>query len=53
VGEPPIVPGAAAVANAIQAACGARVTQVPMVPERVIQALDRTSAATPGQRAEA
>ena len=41
VGEPPIIPTAAAVANAIQAATGARVTEVPMTPERVLAALRR------------
>ena len=39
VGEPPIIPGAAAIANAIQDAVGARVTQTPMTPERVLAAL--------------
>lgn len=35
VGEMPIVPVAAAVANAVRRAIGARVTQMPMTPERV------------------
>lgn len=35
VGEPPIIPGAAAAANAVRQACGARVTQLPMRPEVV------------------
>ena len=39
VGEPPIIPGAAAVANAIHDAVGVRVTEVPMTPERVRSAL--------------
>jgi len=39
VGEPPIIPGAAAVANAIYAAVGARVTTLPITPERVLAAL--------------
>ncbi len=39
VGEPPIIPGAAAVANAIYDAVGARVTEMPMTPERVVAAL--------------
>jgi CO/xanthine dehydrogenase Mo-binding subunit len=38
VGEPPMVPTAAAVANAIAAACGARVRRLPMTPERVWEA---------------
>ncbi len=39
VGEPPIVPGAAAIANAIYDAVGARVPQLPMLPERVFNAI--------------
>jgi CO/xanthine dehydrogenase Mo-binding subunit len=38
VGEPPIVPTAAAVANAIAAATGARVRRLPMTAERVWRA---------------
>ena len=39
VGEPPIVPTAGAVANAIAAATGVRVRQLPMTPERVWRAI--------------
>lgn len=39
VGEPPIIPGGAAVANAIYDAVGARVRELPMTPERVVAAL--------------
>jgi len=39
VGEPPIVPPAAAIANAVKAATGARVTSLPLTPERVWQAM--------------
>ena len=39
VGEPPVVPVAAAIANAIQDAIGVRVTQIPMTPQRVLDAL--------------
>lgn len=39
VGEPPVVPTAAAVGNAIAAATGARVRQLPMTPVRVWAAL--------------
>ena len=39
VGEVPIVPPAAAVANAIARAIGVRVTHMPMTPERVLRAL--------------
>ena len=39
VGEPPMIPVAAAVANAVAAATGARVVELPMTPERVARAL--------------
>ncbi len=39
VGEPPVVPVAAAIANAIRDAVGVRMTQLPMTPERVFVAL--------------
>jgi CO/xanthine dehydrogenase Mo-binding subunit len=39
VGEPPIVPTAGAVANAIAAATGVRVRRLPMTPERVWRAI--------------
>jgi CO/xanthine dehydrogenase Mo-binding subunit len=39
VGETPIVPPLAAVANAIAAATGTRVNHVPMSPPRVLQAI--------------
>jgi CO/xanthine dehydrogenase Mo-binding subunit len=39
VGEPPIVPGAAAIANAIANATGKRVTEMPMNAERVSRVL--------------
>jgi CO/xanthine dehydrogenase Mo-binding subunit len=39
VGEPPIVPTAAAVANAIAIATGSRVRRLPMTPERVWRAM--------------
>jgi CO/xanthine dehydrogenase Mo-binding subunit len=35
----PIVPPAAAVANAIARATGARIARMPMTPERVLKAL--------------
>jgi len=40
VGEPPVVPVAAAIANAIKDAIGVRLTQIPMTPERVLAALE-------------
>jgi CO/xanthine dehydrogenase Mo-binding subunit len=39
VGEPPIIPAPAAIANAIQNAIGARLTELPMSPERIAMAL--------------
>ena len=42
VGEPGAVPTAAAIANAVARACGARVRQLPLSPERV-----RTAASPP------
>ena len=35
VGEPPIVPAPAAIANAIEDATGARLTHLPLTPERI------------------
>ncbi len=39
VGEPPVIPTAAAIANAVADACGARLTELPMTPPRVLEAL--------------
>jgi xanthine dehydrogenase YagR molybdenum-binding subunit len=39
IGEPPIVPTLAAVANAVFNAIGARVRELPLSPDRVLQAL--------------
>jgi CO/xanthine dehydrogenase Mo-binding subunit len=39
VGEPPVIPGAGAWANAVRDACGARVTELPITPERVWRAM--------------
>ncbi|MFZ1377721.1 MAG: molybdopterin cofactor-binding domain-containing protein [Geothrix sp.] len=44
IGEPPVVPVAAALANAVFDATGARVTHVPFNPERVLEALKRVAA---------
>ena len=41
VGEPPVVPTAAAIANALADATGVRFTDLPITPERVIHALQR------------
>lgn len=37
VGEPSIIPGAAAIANAVSAACGVRITELPIRPERLLE----------------
>ncbi len=39
VGEPPIIPGAATIANAVKAATATRIPEVPLTPERVRAAL--------------
>ncbi|HKF37885.1 MAG TPA: molybdopterin cofactor-binding domain-containing protein, partial [Ktedonobacteraceae bacterium] len=39
VGEPPVVPVAAAIANAIRDAVGVRMRQIPMTPERIFASL--------------
>lgn len=39
VGEPPVVPVAATIANAIKDAVGVRMSQIPMTPERIFAAL--------------
>jgi CO/xanthine dehydrogenase Mo-binding subunit len=39
VGEPPIVPAPAAIANAVADATGARITELPITPERIAMAL--------------
>ena len=44
VGEPPIIPGAAAIANAVHDAIGVRVSELPLTPETVMKALRRQPA---------
>jgi CO/xanthine dehydrogenase Mo-binding subunit len=39
IGEPPIIPGPAAIANAVASAIGKRVTEIPLTPERVRKAM--------------
>jgi CO/xanthine dehydrogenase Mo-binding subunit len=41
IGEPSIIPGAAAIANAIEDAIGARVDEIPATPERILRALGK------------
>ncbi len=43
VGEPPVIATAAAVANAVADATGARITELPMTPSRVLAALRGTA----------
>lgn len=43
VGEPPVIPTAAAVANAIAHATGIRITSLPMSPTRIFTALNQSS----------
>jgi CO/xanthine dehydrogenase Mo-binding subunit len=45
VGETPIVPPMAAIANAVSNALGIRFTQLPMSPPRVLDAIERAGAA--------
>ena len=45
IGEPAMVPGAAAIANAIYNATGCRFTEMPITPERMLKALQEKAAA--------
>ena len=38
LGEPPIIPAPAAIANAVSDALGVRVTELPVTPDRVLRA---------------
>lgn len=40
VGEPPVIPGGAALANAIADATGVRITELPITPARLLTALN-------------
>jgi CO/xanthine dehydrogenase Mo-binding subunit len=44
VGEPPVIPGAAAIGNAIRDAVGVRLTEIPMTAEKLHRALAANSA---------
>ena len=44
VGETPIIPPMAAIANAVENAIGIRFTELPMSPPRVLKALDAAAA---------
>jgi len=41
VGEPPVTPGSAAIANAIHDAIGVRITEIPITPERILRSLGK------------
>lgn len=41
IGEPPVIPTAGAIANAIYNACGARVRELPITPDKVLAALGK------------
>ena len=45
IGEPAMVPGAPAIANAISNATGCRFTEMPITPERMLKALQEKAAA--------
>jgi xanthine dehydrogenase YagR molybdenum-binding subunit len=44
LGEPPVVPGISAIANAVANAIGVRVKMIPLTPRRILEALERRSA---------
>src|ERR1044072_8916122 len=44
IGEPAFTPGAPAIASAVANAIGERVYQLPLTPERVLEAIDRVNA---------
>lgn len=43
VGEPPVIPGAAAIGNAIKDAVGVRLTEIPMTAQKLHRALTATT----------
>src|SRR5215212_4877435 len=47
VGEPPVIPGAAAIGNAIRDATGIRFTELPMSAERIHRAMTQRAVETP------
>ena len=51
VGEVPIIPPLAAVANAIENALGQRITDLPLSPPRLLAAIDKAAAPTRGNQA--
>ncbi len=49
IGEIALVPTAAAIANAIYDAIGTRFTRLPITPERILEAIDKTKQGQKGQ----
>jgi xanthine dehydrogenase YagR molybdenum-binding subunit len=43
IGEPPVIPTSAAIANAVYNAIGVRITSLPMTPDKVLTALAKKS----------
>lgn len=43
VGEPPIVPGAPAIRNAVYDAIGIAINEIPMTPVRVMEAIKKSA----------
>jgi CO/xanthine dehydrogenase Mo-binding subunit len=43
LGEPPIIPAPAAIANAVSDAIGIRITDLPITPNKVLRALKASS----------
>jgi len=41
MGEPPVIPGAAAIANAVFNACGVRVRDLPITPDKILMGLSQ------------
>jgi CO/xanthine dehydrogenase Mo-binding subunit len=50
VGEPPVIPGAAAIGNAIRDAAGVRLTEIPMTAEKLHRAITATPPTTTSTR---
>ncbi len=50
IGEPATVPTAAAIANAVSHAIGARIRQLPITPEAVLAAVEEARQSAPGGR---
>jgi xanthine dehydrogenase YagR molybdenum-binding subunit len=50
LGEPPIIPAPAAIANAVADAIGVRILNLPITPDRVLDALVATDHDPPQER---